>query len=122
MHLRGLTRWRSGIRVHRISLSARRSTPGFDCGMRPPGPWPERRGFAMRLPWYAKGSALLTSLLLTAGCADRTVKPELALQNQPVRATGGEVYNTPVGTRLSSGALYQVSVIPGRWNGDIVVY
>ena len=77
----------------------------------------------MRLPWAVKGGPLLAALLLTAGCADRTVKPELARQQQQqATATGGELYRTPAGARLSSGALYQVSVIPERWNGDIVVY
>jgi hypothetical protein len=73
----------------------------------------------MRLPWTASGCALAAALLLTAGCADRAVKPLAESQRGNL---ADSVYCTPAGSRLSSGALYQVCAIPARWNGDIVVY
>jgi len=76
----------------------------------------------MRVPWHVKGSVLLAGLLLTAGCADRISKPQLAQQGPPIPPASGVTYTTPPGARLSSGALYQVAVIPERWNGDIIVY
>ena len=76
----------------------------------------------MRLPWAAQGLVLLASVLLTSGCADRAVRPQLAQQQSLVPPDTGALYTTPAGARLSSGALYQVAVMPEKWNGDIIVY
>ena len=75
----------------------------------------------MRILRDLKACALVTVVLLAAGCAERTVKPTLAPREQLVPA-GGEQYCSGPEARLSSGALYRVCVIPERWNGDIIVY